>query len=503
MAEETYFERIRARPFDAASARSRESVQNEIAPQGAFTQAQGEYVGRGLANIAKGVLGGPVDAVDSVIRKVGGGANAAIEALTGSTTGRAGPYGQGEKVFPDLESGRVLPDVPIGEEFALPAGIGRGISTFMTLYAPMVRALSVAGEVGWAGSMAAGAFADMMAFENKTGTLSDVLRGLGLDNQFTQALSGELAEDEWEASLRAAVEGAGLGMLSPAFKVLRAGLARWPQYAPQVLSRLGETKVTGTLATQRGSIGPDERAKPAAGQPAGRPAEEGAPQQHDAGRGRPGGGSSPAASGVFRRVAPGDAGLDLGRLGLTPAAVYRPDPGSAFRTTWAELGTEPANLTAFHGKLAERFAADTVGKQVAVLTPEDLAGHRPFLTDDGDAGFALSPAGEIVALFKAAGSARKGVTTEALALAIENGGTHLTAFNTYLPNLYARHGFKEVARMKFDRQFAPEGWNYAQLGEPDVVFMRYDPAAVGGRYAPGSTYVETYDEGLALARGEK
>jgi hypothetical protein len=40
-----------------------------------------------------------------------------------------------------------------------------------------------------------------------------------------------------------------------------------------------------------------------------------------------------------------------------------------------------------------------------------------------------------------------------------------------LPRFYARHGFKEVERCRWDPQYAPAQWNYDLFGTPDVVEM--------------------------------
>jgi hypothetical protein len=64
-------------------------------------------------------------------------------------------------------------------------------------------------------------------------------------------------------------------------------------------------------------------------------------------------------------------------------------------------------------------------------------------------------------------------------LAVQEGGRRLDAYDTILPKLYYNNGFKTVARLKFDEQYA-EGWDkkiFADFsnGKPDVVFMVYDP----------------------------
>jgi hypothetical protein len=252
MAEQTYFERIRSRPYTEAAqadmaAAAREKSPAGPAPPWAFSPESVAAAGRVVGDVATGALMGPVDAIDTVARKVGGATNEVVARVTG---GGAGFFGQPMPVMRELSGGRLLPAGP--EQETLPGGFARGLTTFMTLYGPTASAI---GGSGFLGEMAAGAFADMMAFENKTGTLSDALRGLGIDNLLTQSLSGELADDEWDASLRAALEGAGLGLLAPVFRGLRAGLQRWPEFAPTFMERLASAPRTpGGPATQAGMV---------------------------------------------------------------------------------------------------------------------------------------------------------------------------------------------------------------------------------------------------------
>lgn len=63
----------------------------------------------------------------------------------------------------------------------------------------------------------------------------------------------------------------------------------------------------------------------------------------------------------------------------------------------------------------------------------------------------------------------KGAGSHALAHAIENGGRTLDAFDPFLPRFYRQFGFRETSRMKFNRDYAPAGWDYDKDGEPDVV----------------------------------
>ena len=82
----------------------------------------------------------------------------------------------------------------------------------------------------------------------------------------------------------------------------------------------------------------------------------------------------------------------------------------------------------------------------------------------------------------------------------------LDCFDTVLPNLYADAGFVPVARLAWNDDYSPDGWDYQLFdtfngGRPDVVFMAYDPGRVGGIYNPGTAdYVDDYDVGVARAQ---
>jgi hypothetical protein len=250
MAEQTYFERIRSRPYTEAAQADMAAAARQKAPAGpapawGFSPEAVDAASTTVRDVVTGALMGPVDAIDTLTRKAGGAANEVVSRVTG---GGAGFYGQPMQVFRDLPSGRMLPEGPRQE--GLPGGMARGLTTFLTLYGPAVASL---GGSTILGEMGAGAFADMMAFENKTGTLADVARGLGIDNLLTQSLSGELADDEFDASLRAAVEGAGLGLLAPVFRGVRAGLRRWPDMAGDFVTALKKPPAEAAAPAPAGS----------------------------------------------------------------------------------------------------------------------------------------------------------------------------------------------------------------------------------------------------------
>lgn len=128
---------------------------------------------------------------------------------------------------------------------------------------------------------------------------------------------------------------------------------------------------------------------------------------------------------------------------------------------------------------------------------------RLFLSPDGQAGFALK-GDDIVSVFNHPNSPHRGAAVAMLHLAVQQGGRRLDAFDTQLPHLYSRAGFRVVSRTPFSDEFAPPGWSRARFeafngGRPDVVFMVWDPGEIrlySGR-ADGRL-VDTYDEAVRL-----
>ena len=123
------------------------------------------------------------------------------------------------------------------------------------------------------------------------------------------------------------------------------------------------------------------------------------------------------------------------------------------------------------------------GAQVELKAADELSKYKLYQTDD-DAGFALKPDGDVVAVYSGASEPRNGLFS-VLQAAIDQGGRKLDAFDTMLPDIYETVGFKPVARVAWNDQFAPKppfaakAWDketYKQFnnGEPDIVLMVYD-----------------------------
>jgi N-acetyl-anhydromuramyl-L-alanine amidase AmpD len=116
------------------------------------------------------------------------------------------------------------------------------------------------------------------------------------------------------------------------------------------------------------------------------------------------------------------------------------------------------------------------------LKAEELGQHRLFTNEEGTIGAAVDQKGDIQNVFNNGGP--KGGAGHALIHAINQyGGRTLDAFDPFLPKLYRQFGFQETGRMRFNRDYAPSGWNFEQDDDPDVVFMAHHGYPEGGEEA--------------------
>lgn len=119
------------------------------------------------------------------------------------------------------------------------------------------------------------------------------------------------------------------------------------------------------------------------------------------------------------------------------------------------------------------------GYGASVELKDDYTDINLYLSEDGESGFEIKPNGDIVSVFSN-NKAEGGRSHYMLEMATAEGGRQLDCFDIYLTKIYEAHGFKPVAKMKWNDEYIPEGWNKDNFkdynnGEPDVVFMVYDP----------------------------
>lgn len=173
-----------------------------------------------------------------------------------------------------------------------------------------------------------------------------------------------------------------------------------------------------------------------------------------------------------------------------------------------ELEATPENAKLFVNAMKKSLEGNPYAASVYIYDEDNYAGMRLFLADDGKSGIALHDGDEIVSVFSDPKSKNKKVARHLISVAVENGGKRLDAFDTVLPSIYAKEGFTVQARLKWNDEYAPDGWDKETFskfnnGEPDVVFMKHEPGLEDTEYEPGSgDYVEDYDAGLAATGGK-
>ncbi len=193
-------------------------------------------------------------------------------------------------------------------------------------------------------------------------------------------------------------------------------------------------------------------------------------------------------------------------LGVEAKATYKPSTklknalaaAEAHAPVMHELGADGA--AAFRRAIQHSKDISTFGAAVYVYDEADYAGMRLFVSADGNTGFALK-GDDIVSVFSF-GAAPKGSVHGIMQLAVQEGGRRLDAFDTVLPDLYAVHGFRIAARMKWNDDYAPAGWDKKTFskynkGEPDVVFMAYDSAYYGAPKNSDGVTTDSWDEAAA------
>jgi GNAT superfamily N-acetyltransferase len=150
----------------------------------------------------------------------------------------------------------------------------------------------------------------------------------------------------------------------------------------------------------------------------------------------------------------------------TGASVEAGTPGGSTETK-VETGMKAATPEDF-------VKARDKSKRQQFLSPHpasELAGHILLTNDEGTVGISVDPKGDIQNVFNNGGP--KGGAGKAMVSAIEGGGRTLDCFDGFLPSYYHQFGFAEDSRMKFSKDHAPPGWDFAKHNSPDVVFMSW------------------------------
>lgn len=129
-------------------------------------------------------------------------------------------------------------------------------------------------------------------------------------------------------------------------------------------------------------------------------------------------------------------------------------------------------------------------------------GGKLFLSEDGKFGAYVRADGYMGSLFKSPDADSKGVAKALQDIRVNAGGRFFDAYGTHLEDIYIQNGFSPVARLKFNEEYAPEGWQDSNLKDkPDVVFFAYDPK--GEAKKGDGKYFEDYEKAYIFAEEYK
>lgn len=140
--------------------------------------------------------------------------------------------------------------------------------------------------------------------------------------------------------------------------------------------------------------------------------------------------------------------------------------------------------------------------QVTALSEEDVQGiidkgGKLFMGKDGMSGGYVMPDGYMGGLFKNPDSEFKGISEPMQTVRSEAGGKFFDAFATKLEPMYIENGYQPIARLDFNEEFAPDGWNDADSplkGKPDVVFFVKGEGKIGD-----GVRIQEYDDAYNFA----
>lgn len=115
--------------------------------------------------------------------------------------------------------------------------------------------------------------------------------------------------------------------------------------------------------------------------------------------------------------------------------------------------------------------------------------------------FAVSRDGNICSVLKSSKNKKAGFTKDIMINALRHGGDRLDCFainNGGLVEFYMKCGFIPVCRLKFNQEYAPDGWKH-EWGTPDVVFMMHNLDTADevlskyGTYDSYKKYLDTHE----------
>ena len=133
------------------------------------------------------------------------------------------------------------------------------------------------------------------------------------------------------------------------------------------------------------------------------------------------------------------------------------------------IDLKKADVETFYQSITEAKKVNLFGPFVERHSKSDYGMMQLYTTLDNSAGIAITNDGNIVSVFSK--GLHKKVLRTLLPVALSKGGKKLDNFNSEkLSAMYAQYGFIPISKTAFDKNFAPEDWNYEEFGQPDIVF---------------------------------
>jgi hypothetical protein len=183
------------------------------------------------------------------------------------------------------------------------------------------------------------------------------------------------------------------------------------------------------------------------------------------------------------------------------------EPPPTVRYGLPDVALQPApNADAFVDARSASQRGAYLGTQSAAELEAEAV--RLYMTDHKLVGYGITQDGELINLYNNGGP--KGAGSAAVIDAVKRGAYWLSCFDGTLPVIYTKAGFEVVARIPFDEEVAPAGWETDLPDKPDLLFMAWKGTNYGRaeeqydstrRYVPGTgRQAGGYDEGKALAR---
>jgi hypothetical protein len=183
-----------------------------------------------------------------------------------------------------------------------------------------------------------------------------------------------------------------------------------------------------------------------------------------------------------------------GRNSGNNVATYELDPAVAKKLNAAGISTplieETTDIDRFTQAITEGKASTKFGAQVSILSPEDYANARLFLTPDGKAGFAILNGNELVSLFNHRDSPYRGVSASLVMLGVQEGGRRLENFDTCMT-------VDRAQNILAFRRVNMHGTKSGPHADPDYE-QRYHPGSGGNKLPSKDLHLKHYEKDILI-----